>query len=209
MLCKRLLVDIAAKRNNFTYSPKNKDKATLENLRPISLLNVDYKMLTKLLANRLERVLPKIINPDQTSHIKGCYIGENIRLIQDLMFYLEKENFPGILVFLNFQKAFDTIEWNYLEKALALFNFGPKFLQWFKTIYSNISSCVLINGLTSHFFSLTRGVRQGCPLSRLLFAIGLELLARAIKTQDRINGIVIGNHKVKMTMTADDTMVFL
>ena len=183
--------------------PKNKDKAILENLRPISLLNVDYKILTKVLANCLEKVLPKIINPDQTGYVKGCYIGENIRLIQDLMFYLEKENFPGIAVFVDFQKAFDTIEWNYLEKALALFNFGPNFLQWFKTIYSNISSCVLNNGHASHFFSLTRGVRQGCPLSGVLFVIGLELLARAIKTHDRINGVIIGNHKVKTTMYAD------
>ena len=125
------------------------------------------------------------------------------------MFYLEKENSPGIAVFVDFRKAFDTIEWNYLENAVALFNFGPNVLQWFKTIYSNISSCVLNNGHASHFFSLTRGVRQGCPLSGLLFFIGLELLARAIKTHDRINGIIIGNHEVKTTMYADHTTVFL
>ena len=121
------------------------------------------------------------------------------------MFYLEKENSPGIAVFVNF----DTIEWIYLEKTLALFNFGPNFLQWFKSIYSNISSCVLKNGHASHFFPLTRGVRQGCPLSGLLFVIGLDLLARAIKTHDHINGIIIGNHEVKTTMYADDTTVFL
>jgi len=76
---------------------KNKDKTILENLRPISLLNFDYKILTKVLANRLEKV-PKIINPDQTGYVKGRYIGENIRLIQDLMLYLEKENSPGMVV---------------------------------------------------------------------------------------------------------------
>ena len=175
---KRLLVYIPATRYNFAYSPCqiNKDKTILENLRPISVLNVDYKILTKVLANRLEKVLPKIINPDQTGYVKGRYIGENIRLIQDLMFYLEKENSPGIAVFIDFRKAFYTIEWNFLEKALALLNFGPDFLQWFKTIYSNISSCVLNNGHASQFFSLTRGVRQGCPLSGLLFVVGLDLL---------------------------------
>ena len=125
------------------------------------------------------------------------------------MFYLEKENSPGIAVFVDFRKAFDTIEWNYLENAVALFNFGPNVLQWFKTIYSNIPSCVLNNGHASHLFSLTRGVRQRCPLSGLLFFIGLELLARAIKTHDRINGIIIGNHEVKTTMYADHTTVFL
>ena len=83
------------------------------------MLNVDYKILAKILAKRLEKVLPKLINPDQTGYVKGRYIGENIRLIQDLMSYTEKEKLPGIDVFLDFRKAFDTIEWHYLEKALT------------------------------------------------------------------------------------------
>jgi len=69
-------------------------------------LNVDYKILTKVLANRLEKELTKIINPDQTGCVKGSYIGENIRLIQDLMFYLEKENSPGLAVFCGFPESF-------------------------------------------------------------------------------------------------------
>ena len=77
---------------------KNKDRTILENLRPISLLNVDYKILTKVLARRLEKVLPKLISPDQTGYVKGRYIGENIRLIEDLMFYTETENLPGTAV---------------------------------------------------------------------------------------------------------------
>jgi len=125
------------------------------------------------------------------------------------MFYLEKENSPGMAVFVDFRKAFDTIEWNYLEKALMLFNFGPNFLQWFRTIYSIISSCVLNNGHASHFFSLTRGVRQGCPLSGLLVVIGLDLPARAIKSHNLIKGITLGNHEIKTTMYAHDTKVFL
>ena len=129
-------MSISQRRGTISLIPKKtKDKTILENLRPIFLLNIDYKILTKVLAIRLEKVLPKIINPDQTSYVKGCYIGENIRLIQDLMFYLEKVNSPGIAVFVDFRKGFDTIEWNYLEKALALFNFGPNFLQWLIRLY--------------------------------------------------------------------------
>ena len=188
---------------------KNKDKTILENLRPISLLKAYYKILTKVLAKRLEKVLPKLINPDQTGYVKGRYIGENIRLIEDLMFYTEKENLPGIAVFLDFRKAFDTIEWHYLEKALLQFNFGPNFLQWFRTLHCNISSCVLNNGHASSFFSIKRGVRQGCPLSGLLFVIGLELLARAIKHDALIKGIVIGKEEIKTSMYADDTTVFV
>ena len=108
-------------------SKKNKDKTILENLRPSSLLNVDYKILTKVLAKRLEKVLPNLINADQTGYVKGRYIAENIRLIQDLMFYTNKENLPGMAIFLDFRKAFDIIEWHYLEKVLTHFNFGPNF----------------------------------------------------------------------------------
>ena len=114
---------------------------------------MDYNILTKVLAKRLEKVLPKLANPDQTGYVKGRYIGENIRLIQDLMFYTDKENLPGIAV-LDFRKAFDTVEWNYLEKVLIHFNFGPNFVQWFKTLHTDISSCVLNNITgTLHTFS--------------------------------------------------------
>jgi len=95
--------------NYLSQDPKkNKDKTLLENLRLISLLNVDYKILTKVLAKRLGKVLPKLINADQTRYVKGRYIGENIRLIQDLMFYTYKENLLGMAIFPDFRKAFDT-----------------------------------------------------------------------------------------------------
>ena len=203
-------LSISQKRGIISLIPKkNKDKTILDNLRPISLLNVDHKILTKVLAKRLEKVLPKLINADQTGYVKGRYIGENIRLIQDLMFYTYKENPPAMAIFLDFRKAFDTIEWHYLEKVLTHFSFGPNFLQWFKTLNADISSCVLNNGHASCFFSINRGVRQGCPLSGFLFVIGLELLARAIKRDNLIKGISIGKKDIKISMYADDTTVFV
>ena len=96
-----------------------------------------------------------------------------------------------------------------LRKVLIHFNFGANFLQWFKTLHTDISSCVLNNGHASHFFPINRGVRQGCPLSGLLFVIGLELFARAIKCDDLIKGIRIGEKEIKTTMYADDTTVFV
>ena len=80
---------------------KSKDKTILENLRPISLLNVDYKILTKVITKRIENVLPTLINPDQTGYVKGRYIGENIRLIYDIIHYTDKSNQKGIPIFLD------------------------------------------------------------------------------------------------------------
>ena len=119
------------------------------------------------------------------------------------MFYTYKENLPGMAIFFDFRKAFDTTEWHYLEKVLTHFNFGPDFLQRFKTLHADISSCVLNNGHASRLFPINRGVRQGCPLSGLLFVIGLELLARSIKRDNLIEGIIIG--EIEIT----DTTVFV
>ena len=203
-------LSISQRRGIISLIPKkNKDKSLLENLRPISLLNVDYKILTKAIAKRLEKVLPKIINPNQTGYIKGRFIGENVRLIQDIMFYTKQEEKSGIAIFIDFRKAFDTVEWDYLKAALQMFNFGPDIQNWFDIIYRQTSSCVIHNGHASEFFLLERGVRQGCPLSGLLFVIGIELFARALQKDPIIKGIKVGQSEIKSTQYADDTTVLV
>ena len=203
-------LSISQKRGIISLIPKkDKDTSLLENLRPISLLNVDYKILTKVIAKRLEKLLPKIINPDQTGYVKGRYIGENVRLIQDIMFYTKRMNSPGIAIFLDFRKAFDSIEWEYLKAALKAFNFGPNLLNWIDVLYNEASSCVINNGHSSSFFRLQRGVRQGCPLSGLLFIIGIELFARALKNEQSIKGVNVETKEIKITQYADDTTVFV
>lgn len=186
---------------------KNKDPLLLKNWRPVSLLNTDYKLATKCIARRLEKVLPLLIERDQTGYIKGRFIGENIRLITDII--EQHENKEGMILFLDFEKAFDSLEWDYLFKVLNIMNFGPSFLNWIRTFYSNISSCVTNNGHSSEFFSLQRGVRQGCPLSGLLFVLAVEPLAHQIRTTDAIKGLENGNKITKLSMYADDTTAFV
>ena len=186
---------------------KNKDPLLLKNWRPISLLNTDYKLATKCIAKRLEKVLPYLIDGDQTGYIKGRFIGENIRLISDII--EQHENKGGMILFLDFEKAFDSLEWDFLFKVLNTMNFGPSFLNWIKTFYTNISSCVVNNGYSSKFFSLQRGVRQGCPLSGLLFVLAVEPLAHQIRINESIKGLENGNKITKLSMYADDTTAFI
>ena len=188
---------------------KRKNKLYLENWRPISLLNIDYKIITKTIASRISNVLPFLIHDDQTGYVKGRYIGQNIRLIQDIMKITSLENIPGMAIFIDFKKAFDSVDWEFLAKVLETFNFGPQIRNWIRTFYTDISSCVINNGHASEFFSLQRGVRQGCPLSGILFALCAEILANAVSNNKNIRGIQIHNKEYILSQYADDTTAFV
>ena len=115
---------------------------------------------------------------------------------------------PGIALFIDFEKAFDSLEWEYLSKVLDSFQFRSNFKSWVKTLYTNISSCILNNGFASEPFTLQRGVRQGCPLSGLLFILATELLSSSIRASDHIKGIRVLNKELKLSQYADDTTSF-
>ena len=104
---------------------KDKDRTYLENWRPISLINVDAKIASKVIANRIVKVLPEIIHSEQTGYVSGRYIGEAARSILDIMEFTKFRNIPGMLLFIDFEKAFNSLEWNYMLKCLELFGFGP------------------------------------------------------------------------------------
>jgi len=122
----------------------------LSNWQPITLLNVDGKIATKAIANRLEASLLKLINHDQTGFIKGRYIGENIRFLIDAMEYTKAHNIPGIFVSLDFRKAFDSgkhlIQWSFIMTTLDAVNFGMSIKKWVCTFYTNIESAALNSG---------------------------------------------------------------
>ena len=105
------------------------------------------------------------------------------------MDYTVEENIPGLMIFIDFEKAFDSVEWDFLLECLESFNFGPNFLNWVKTFYKNIQSCTINNGTASNYFVLERGVRQGDPLSPYLFIAVVETLAIAIRQNKDIKGI--------------------
>ena len=131
---------------------KDSDPSLIKNWHPITLLNSDYKIAAKAIANRIKKVLPDLIDGDQTGFIKGRTIGENIRLIDGLINFTAAKNIPGLLLFLDFEKAFDTVEWTFLQKTLKHFNFGPSIINWIKIFYNNIESCVLNNGWSTNCF---------------------------------------------------------
>ena len=125
------------------------------------------------------------------------------------MDFIAKENIPGLLLFIGFQKAFDRVEWEFLIESVKKFYFGRDFLQWVKSFYKNIQSCVINNGVSSNFFTLERGVRQGDPLSLYIFIIPIETLAIALKQKETIKEITIGTEETKLLQFVDDTTAVL
>ena len=186
---------------------KDKDPLLLCNWRPISILNVDYKILVKGIALRLKKVIPLISSDHADWFYSGTIIGENIRLTLDMIEYINSNNLSGLLLFVDFEKSFDKMVFHVWMHAL--FFVGHGFISWLKILY-NISSCTLNNGYASDFFFPVKcGVRQGCPLSPLLFIICIEILSLWLRNYKDVEGITIFNSNIRLSLYADDVTMYL
>ena len=130
---------------------KKGDRQFLKKWRPISLLNTDCKILTTALSKKIQGFSPKIISNDQTAYIKGRFIGKNVRLINDIIQYSLENDSAGSVIFLDFEKAFDSLEWNFIFEALKRFNFGAVFITYIQCIYSKCSSSIVNMGWVSKY----------------------------------------------------------
>ena len=153
--------------------------------------------------------MSSIVGPDQTCGVRGRTISENLAGVQDLLEYVEREDIPLALLSLDQEKAFDHVDWGFLLRILETFNFGPQFRNWVRLFYTDIQSAVIINGWMSSFFNPTRGVRQGCPLSPLLYVLSIEVLAECIRASLNIQGVTIPHlvEGCKCSGYADDNTV--
>ena len=186
-----------------------KDSRYVNGWRPISLLNVDIKVVSKVLVNRLVPLLPKIIKPDQYAFVKGRFIGEPERLIWDILNYMKRENQAGIMFGADLESAFDLVDHDFMFAVMKKLGFQGMFIKWVKLLHKNISSTVINNGFSTGYFRLTRGTRQGDPLAAYLFIIVIEVLACLIRNNENIQGVIINKVQIKLCMFADDTTVFV
>ena len=160
-------------------------------MRPITLLNLDYKLVEKVLATRLKTVLHLLINEDQTGYLAGRQISTNIRRVLDLIDYTEETNQEGVIISVDFEKCFDRIEIQSITSVLNFFNFGPSFIKWTQTIYHKPIACVSNNGYFSTYFDVTRGAKQGGPASAYYFVLLVKALAIELRKNKDIQGFTI------------------
>ena len=182
------------------------DTDDLKNYRPISLINVDLKILTKALTNRLKKVLPSLIHFTQTA-VDGRKIDNTIHMLRDFIQLANNENLASAFIFLDQEKAFDRVNHEFLYKTMKAFGIGPAFIHWIRQIYSNATTRVKVNGFLSENIPLRRGVRQGCPLSPLLYVLIIEILALQFRKNPDIVGFTVGGEKIISMHYADDAII--
>ena len=195
-----------------TLLPKQgKSPDRIENWRPITLTNCDLKIFTKLLSNRVSKVLDKLIHPSQTAYIPGRVVHDNLRLFDFYNNYCKEKDIDALLISLDAKKAFDSVSHKYLHKVLASYGFSDDFIETVKLLYKDIKANILVNGYKSVMIKILRSVKQGDALSCALFILCIDPLIRKIEnnpaikpvdvSRSRFTGIKISN---KIAGFADD-----
>ena len=186
-----------------------KDKRFLTNWRPLTLLNSLYKLVSGSITERIKPALSSIIHPDQKGFVAGRYIGEVIRTTYDIIHLAKENNLAGLLLCIDFEKAYDSISFKYIKKCLEFFNFGKDLIKWVEILLYDFNAVINHCGNIFKSFQIGRGCRQGDPIASYLFILCIEILAIKIRSSSDIEGFKVGNLQHLLEIYADDLTVFL
>ena len=204
---------------NFTHIvmiPKTKTPENMTQFRLISLCNVIYKTISKVLANKLKSILPSIISESQSAFVPGCLILDNILVAFESLHYMKnkrKGKSTHMAAKLDMSKAYDRVEWGYLKAIMVKMGFHERWVSLIMNCLSSVRYAVLFNGSTTETFFPTRGIRQGDPFSPYLFLLcaeGLTALLRKADSNFSLRGVAVCRNGLRVThlMFADDCMLF-
>lgn len=197
--------------------PKGDEQQSCRDYKPISLCNVSYKIISKVLTNRLQKTVKEIISPFQNAFAKGRSITDNVLIAHEVLRYIrrhKKGKTGWASIKIDLQKAYDKISWEFLQDLLSFMNFPPKWIQLIMQCVTTVSFKVQINGGLSPQFLPKAGLRQGDPISPYLFILCMNVLSGLlIKNQDnsKIKGIKIARKApaINHLIYADDILLFL
>ena len=182
----------------------NKNFFYLTNWRPLALLNCDFKVFAKMLANRLNFVLPQIIHSDQKGFVKSRNIADNLMELASIIQYCEKQEIPAFVICVDFEKAFDKIRWSSMFLILRKFNVVEYFIRLVKICLTGFTLAVMNNEHRSDFFEIQCGLKQGCPFSPGGFDLNAEVIGQKLRQNKNIKGLTINNIRKIVSQFADD-----
>jgi hypothetical protein len=191
--------------------PKVPRANSIKDFQPISLVGGIYKIIAKVLANKLKSVLEKVISKSQSAFIKGRQILDPILIANECIDRRLRSGVPDVICKIDLEKAYDHVNWDFLLYMLRRCGFGEKWCTWIAHCMSSVRFSVLINGSPYGFFSSSQGLRQGDPLSPLLFVFVMEALSRMISTVvsgGLLEGFKVGDADFLHLLFADDTLIF-
>jgi hypothetical protein len=189
---------------------KKGDMTEISNYRPITVLNTDYKIMTRALTTRLTEAVPDLIHPDQAGFMRGRRIEDQTELVKMVLDNCEANEINGAIVCLDQEKAYDKVRYDFIWKTLDKFDFPKHFTNTIRALYDNGETVIIINGEISNPYKVTRGVQQGDPLSCLIFNLAIESLASMLRSSN-LQGLQIEGDVERLitTLFADDTTVYL
>lgn len=196
-----------------TLIPKVTDPLTLKDFRPISLVGDYYKIIAKLLANRLRKVIGKLIGEEQNAFLQGRFILDGVLIANETVSFLQQVKEKSVIFKIDIEKAYGKLEWRFLMNSMSQMGFGNRWLNWINSALQSATLSILINGSPTNEFNMTRGVRQGDPLAPFLFLLAAEGLNQVCKEaldKDLVKGVQVGDNKVRLfhLKYADDTIIF-
>ncbi|KAF1329068.1 putative Pollike protein, partial [Globisporangium splendens] len=184
---------------------KKGSRAQPGNYRPIALIPVDVKVLSKALTYRLQSVVPDLVHADQKGFVKGRSIHHHVRFLADLQDLVTSRDEEAYALFLDFEKAFDRVNWDYMFRLLERMGCGSEFVQWVRLLYTEPQAHLVINQNIQPVLFPTRGVKQGDPLSALLFLLTIEPLGNLLRSHKEFGVCLTEDHTSTSVFFADDT----
>ena len=203
-------MSVSNKLGIITLIPKgDKDKQYLKNWRPLTLLSTYYKLVSGCIAERLKPVLNKLIGPEQKAYLPGRFIGEVTRTTYDLFSYAKNNNLSGVILLVDFEKAFDSISFSFILETLNFYNFGHDLIKWVNLLLKDFKAVINHAGNISDRFNIMRGCRQGDPIAGYLFILGAEILTLKLKKSPTISGFKVNKKTHVLDNYADDLTIYL
>ncbi|WVZ49806.1 hypothetical protein U9M48_001132 [Paspalum notatum var. saurae] len=209
--------DLALNRLNFgniILIPKVGDANKIQQYRPICLLNVSFKIFTKVATNRITKVAHNIIRPSQMAFLPRRNIMEGAVVLHETLHELNRKKLNGVIFKIDFEKAYDKVRWDFLQQTMRMKGFSTSWCNWINSFVQGGNVAINVNGQTGSYFQTRKGLRQGDPLSPILFNIVVDMLAvifNRAKVGGLVNGIIphLVEDGLSVLQYADDTVIFL